>query len=55
MYSLRNTHRVGNILLRRLFMKYFLRSFFSLPVISEGQLSVSGELVKECAQYWLTA
>ena len=33
---------VGNILSWRLVMKYFLRSF-SLPLIQEGQLSVSGE------------
>ena len=33
---------VGNILSWRLIMKYFLRSF-SLPLIQEGQLSVSGE------------
>ena len=34
---------VGNILSRRLIMKYFLRSFLSLPLIQEGWLSVSGE------------
>ena len=28
------------------------RVILSLPLIQEGQLSVSG---KECAQYWLTA
>ena len=33
---------VGNILSRRLIMKYFLWSFF-LPLIQERQLSVSGE------------
>ena len=33
---------VGNILSWRLIMKYFLQSF-SLPLIQEGQLSVSGE------------
>ena len=34
---------VGNILSRRLIMKYFLRSFSPLPLIQEGQTSVSGE------------
>ena len=34
---------VGNILSWRLIMKYFLWAFFSLPLIQEGQLSVSGE------------
>ena len=34
---------VGNILSWRLIMKYFLRSILSLPLIQEGQLSVSGE------------
>ena len=33
---------VGNILLWRLIMKYFT-VIFSLPLIQEGQLSVSGE------------
>ena len=40
----------------------FFTVILSLPLIQEGQLSVSGErmctilfLVKECAQYWLTA
>ena len=33
---------VGNILSWRLIMKYFLVIFF-LPLIQEGQLSVSGE------------
>ena len=37
---------VGNILTWRLIMKYFLRSFVSLPLIQEGQLSVSGESVR---------
>ena len=32
-----------------LIIKYFLQSF-SLPLIQEGQLSVS----EKCAQYWLT-
>ena len=35
--------RVGNILSRRLIIKYFLRVILSLLVIQEGQLSVSGE------------
>ena len=30
----------------------FYTAILSLPLIQEGQLSVS---VKECAQYWLTA
>ena len=34
---------VGNILSWRLIMKYYLRSFFPLPLIQEGQLSVSGK------------
>ena len=35
---------VGNILTWRLIMKYFLR-ILSLPLIQEGQLSVSGKNV----------
>ena len=39
--------KVGNILSWRLIMKYFLWSFsdLSLPLIQEGQLSVSGEVM----------
>ena len=32
----------GNILSCRLIMQYFLRPFFSLPLIQEGLLSASG-------------
>ena len=34
---------VGNILSWRLIMKYFSTVILSLPLIQEGQLSVSGE------------
>ena len=34
---------VGNILSWRLIMKYFSKVILSLPLIQEGQLSVSGE------------
>ena len=34
---------VGNILSWRLIMKYFSMVILSLPLIQEGQLSVSGE------------
>ena len=34
---------VGNILSWRMILKYFLRSFFSLLLVQEGQLSISGE------------
>ena len=37
------TYSDGNILSWRLIMKYFLRVILSLPLIQEGQLSVSGE------------
>ena len=36
---------VGNILSWRLIMKYFSTVILSLPLIQEGQLSVSGERV----------
>ena len=35
----------GNILSWRLIMIYFLRSFFSLLLIQEGQLPVTGERI----------
>ena len=35
--------RVGNILSWSLIMKYFATVIHSLPLIQEGQLSVSGE------------
>ena len=35
--------RVGNILSRRLIMKYFFMVVLSLPLIQEGQLLFSGE------------
>ena len=38
-----NPTEVCNSLSWRLIMKYFLGSFFTLPLIQEGQLSVSGE------------
>ena len=44
---------VGNVLSWRLNdHEIFSTVIFSLPLIQEGQLSVSA---KECAQYWLTA
>ena len=46
-----STHaEVGNILSRRLIMKYFLLSFSSW--FKKGSCQF---LAKECAQYWLTA
>ena len=47
-----NPHWVGNILLWRLIMKYFLQSF--LPFCWFKKCSCQF-LAKECAQYWLTA
>ena len=44
--------KVGNILLRRLIMKYFLRPFSPFRWFKKGS---SQFLAKECAQYWLTA
>ena len=43
---------VGNILSWRLIMKYFLRSFSPFRWFKKGNCQF---LVKECAQYWLTA
>ena len=43
---------VGNILLWRLIMKYFLRSFSPFRWFKKGSCQF---LVKECAQYWWTA
>ena len=43
---------VGNILLWRLIMKYFLRSFSPFRGFKKGSCQF---LVKECAHYWLTA
>ena len=43
---------VGNILSWRLIMKYFLRSFSPFRWFKKGSCQF---LVKECAQYWLTA
>ena len=43
---------VGNILLWRLIMKYFLRSFSPFRWYKKGSCQF---LAKECAQYWLTA
>ena len=43
---------VGNILLWRLIMKYFLRSFSPFRWFKKGGCQF---LAKECAQYWLTA
>ena len=40
---------VGNILLWRLLMKYFLRSFSPSHWFKKGSCQF---LVKECAQYW---
>ena len=42
---------VGNILLWRLIMKYFLRSFSPFRWFKKGSCQF---LAKECAQYWLT-
>ena len=42
----------GNLLSRRFDHEIFSTGILSLPLIQEGQLSVSGE---KCAQYWLTA
>ena len=44
--------RVGNILLWRLIMKYFLRSFSPFHWVQKGSCQF---LVKECAQYSFTA
>ena len=43
---------VGNILSWRLIMKYFLRSFSPFRWFKKGSYQF---LVKDCAQYWLTA
>ena len=43
---------VGNILSWRLIMKYFSRSFSPFRWFKKGSCQF---LVKECAQYWLTA
>ena len=43
---------VSNILSWRLIMKYFLRSFSPFRWFKKGSCQF---LVKECAQYWLTA
>ena len=43
---------IGNILSLRLIMKYFLRSFSPFRWFKKGSCQF---LVKECAQYWLTA
>ena len=43
---------VGNILLWRLIMKYFLWSFSPFHWFKKGSCQF---LAKECAQYWLTA
>ena len=43
---------VGNILSRRLIMKYFLRSFSPFRLFKKVSCQF---LAKECAQYWLTA
>ena len=43
---------VGNILSRRLIMKYFLRSFSPFRWFKKGSCQF---LAKEFAQYWLTA
>ena len=43
---------VGNILSWRFIMKYFLRSFSPFRWFKKGSCQF---LVKECAQYWLTA
>ena len=43
---------VGNILSWRLIMNYFLRSFSPFRWFKKGSCQF---LVKECAQYWLTA
>ena len=45
-------HWVGNILSWRLIVKYFLRSFSPFRWFKKGSCQF---LVKECAQYWLTA
>ena len=45
-------YRVGNIISWRFDHEIFSTVILSIPLIQEGQLSVSGE---ECAQYWLTA
>ena len=42
---------VGNILLWRLIMKYFLQSFSPFRLFKKGSCQF---LPKECAQYWLT-
>ena len=44
--------KVGNILSRRLIMKYFLRSFSPFHWFKKGSCQF---LAKECAQYWLIA
>ena len=43
---------VGNILLWRLIMKYFLQSFSPFRWFKKGSCQF---LAKECTQYWLTA
>ena len=43
---------VGNILSRRLIMKYFQRSFSPFCWFKKGSCQI---LAKECTQYWLTA
>ena len=43
---------VGNILPWRLIVKYFLQSFSFFRWFKKGSCQF---LVKECAQYWLTA
>ena len=45
-------HKVSNILLWRLIMKYFLWSFSPFRWFKKGSCQF---LAKECAQYWLTA
>ena len=45
-------HWVGNILSWRMVMKYFLQSFSPFCWFKKGSCLF---LVKECAQYWLTA
>ena len=47
-----NPAEVSNILSWRLIMKYFLRSFSPFRRFKKGSCQF---LVKECAQYWLTA
>ena len=51
-WEFNTTPQVGNILSRKLIMKYFLWSFFPFCWYKKGSCQF---LAKECAQYWLTA